>query len=608
MAIVSPGVGALTLGPLKPRKIAGPGLFLIGEVPTIVQTRHHIVEPDVGSLSLTPLAPVIIIGHVALPNIDTLVLTGLAPVEAAITHIRGPPIGSLALTGNAPTLASVIPADVGSLSLSGLAPSAEITHIRTPDAGSLSLSGLQPSSEIDHIRVPTNGSLSLTGLVPTIAVSSGADVTEEPGAGSLTLNGLVPSAEITHIRVPATGSLSLTGLTPIELHGPGLLLTGFVPTVSVSGDLVVGPGVGALTLTPQQPTAPLSNTIVTPATGSLSLTGNIPFADIGASNVVQVGVGSLTLSGLRSDFINSGDNRLILTGYAPFASIGNPEQPGTASLTLTGFAPFPQVSFNPLVVNPDIGSLSLTPNQPITLRDLTVDPTTGSISLSGLTPGIAISANGVSFPGQASLALNGLSPTVVIGAVARVAEPGPASLSLSGQVPATVNTSPTPIIRLSEIGSLVLVGQQPSVEIEHFKEVPVGSLTLKGKGPQVIIRGKTKGRVKKKKRYVVEIDNQLFEVASPQEAEKLLLQVRELAQEQAKTEPVSQPTISVRTIGGAKTKSKVIQTAVRDTKKAIRLINERANERIRRDAEISRILHSKIDSEDEEAAILALLL
>jgi len=610
-----PGAGSLTLAGQVPKELHGPGLLLCGFEPTIsidAVSANITEEPGVGSLSLAGQTPEVIIGHVGLPANGSLTLAGQVPVVSRLTQ---QPLGSLSLTGNAPVAVVnhiVSPAN-GTLTLAPQTPTVEITHIRVPAAGTLTLAGQVPvEAAITHIRGPPAGSLSLTGLVPTVSV--GAGVIAEPGVGSLTLSGQVPSAEITHIRVPAAGSLSLTSFAPKIIVGPGLKLIGFPPTAVLSGDLVVQPGVGSLTLAPQQPTAFLSNIIVQPGAGSLSLTGQIPFADIGASHVIQVPVGSLTLTTFDTTFINSGDNKLILTGFAPIAVIGNPEQPGTGTLTLTGFTPFPQITLNPLVVNPSPGSLSLSPQQPAIFRDLTAEPGAGSLTLTGLAPGISVSATNVVFPGQAALALNGQVPTVVIDTVdapQHVSKPGVASLTLSANAPFPIGTDPVALKALPEIGKLILAGQQPSAEQVHFKEVPIGSLTLQGWGPQVVPSDFRKGRIrkgKKPKRYVVEIDNQLFEVESAQAAKDLLLQVRELAQEQAKTQPVSQPKISVRTIGGAPTKSKVIQTAVRDTKKAIRLINQRANERIRQDQEISRLLNLKLRDEDEEEAILALLL
>ena len=173
------------------------GLFLVGQVPTVVLSDNHIIAVPVGSLSITGQAPVIVIGQVVSPNIDVLILTGQAP-SSEIVHIRGPPVGSLALTGNAPTLASVIPADAGSLSLSGLAPSAEITHIRNLGAGSLTLGGLAPtisvSTSVKTVK-PDAGSLSLSGQIPQ-AFNTSDDKTVTPGAGSLSLSGLQPEAAL----------------------------------------------------------------------------------------------------------------------------------------------------------------------------------------------------------------------------------------------------------------------------------------------------------------------------------------------------------------------------------------------------------------------------
>lgn len=118
------------------------------------------------------------------------------------------------------------------------------------------------------------------------------------------------------------------------------------------------------------------------------------------------------------------------------------------------------------------------------------------------------------------------------------------------------------------------------------------------------------GRVRRgrRKRYVIEVDGQIFEVASPQEAQRVLLQLRELAKESAERDvqtPVvpKPPRVSIRTISGKRTRSQQLENAVRQTQRAVtRAYVARAND-------IARMLDDKRKAEerDEEEALVALM-
>lgn len=121
------------------------------------------------------------------------------------------------------------------------------------------------------------------------------------------------------------------------------------------------------------------------------------------------------------------------------------------------------------------------------------------------------------------------------------------------------------------------------------------------------------GRTKKQKRYIVDVDGKLFEVATIAEAESVLQQVRDLAQVSADTEvttPVTPkpPRVSIKTISGNKTTSQTLQREVKKTQRVINRAYTNAARAVARDTEISELLIKKINDEDEEDAILALLL
>jgi len=122
---------------------------------------------------------------------------------------------------------------------------------------------------------------------------------------------------------------------------------------------------------------------------------------------------------------------------------------------------------------------------------------------------------------------------------------------------------------------------------------------------------KSKGR-QKRKRYIVEIDNQFIEVASVADAQAVLEQAREVAEDAATqlTEPVKDiPRISVKLISGKETKSKVLRRDVKKTQQAVEWIYRKAQQRIDRDREISQLLQARIrDEEEDEEALIALLM
>lgn len=133
------------------------------------------------------------------------------------------------------------------------------------------------------------------------------------------------------------------------------------------------------------------------------------------------------------------------------------------------------------------------------------------------------------------------------------------------------------------------------------------------------VGGAKGGRVRKKgrRRYVVEVDGEYFEVPTIAAAEAVLLKVRESAQEAAlrdvQTEIVPKPPrIRIKTLRGAPTTSKALQKAVRQTQQAVTRAYSRQAEKIKqaraRDMEIATLLQRKIKQEDEDELLLLLSL
>ena len=127
--------------------------------------------------------------------------------------------------------------------------------------------------------------------------------------------------------------------------------------------------------------------------------------------------------------------------------------------------------------------------------------------------------------------------------------------------------------------------------------------------------GAPKGRIKRKIRYVVEVDGKFIEVTSIVAAESILRQVRDIAEESAERDVVTAvapkpPRITVKTIAGKVTTSVALQREVKRTQKVVNHAYIRRAKQIAQDIEISRLMITKIDQEerDDEESIIALLL
>ena len=123
----------------------------------------------------------------------------------------------------------------------------------------------------------------------------------------------------------------------------------------------------------------------------------------------------------------------------------------------------------------------------------------------------------------------------------------------------------------------------------------------------------TKGRRKRVKRYVVEVDGELFDVENIVQAEAILQRVRDLAEESAERDVQTEvapkpPRIKVLTITGKPTTSKVLQREVKRTQQVVRKAYNEAARRIAATREISQLLLKSIKREQEDDELAAMLL
>jgi len=177
----------------------------------------------------------------------------------------------------------------------------------------------------------------------TFHLSTGtADITATPGAATLTITGYAPT-------VTVTGDISVN---------PGvsaLALTGYAPTVSITEHQTVTPDPGALALTGFAPTVTVAeNQTVSPANADLALTGYAPSVSVTTNHIVLPGAGALDITAIAptvtvttNHLVNPTTGALVLTGYAPTITVESQSKsftPGAAALEITGYAPSVSVS------------------------------------------------------------------------------------------------------------------------------------------------------------------------------------------------------------------------------------------------------------------------
>lgn len=194
-----------------------------------------------------------------------------------------PSQGSVSLTGSAPSVQVTVGSGLGSLPLSGVAPTVSQSLTIAVGLGGETLTGVAPL-DILSVGVPA-GSLAGTGQAPTKT----NETTRSTGTGSLSVSGVSPS-EKTQVGMSA-GSLTIQGLSATEtivtLGAGGLTLSGQPPVVQE----IIRVGAGSGTFSGQSP----ANQVSVPApSGSVSIQGQ---AQAIQGTVITPSLGSIGMSG-----------------------------------------------------------------------------------------------------------------------------------------------------------------------------------------------------------------------------------------------------------------------------------------------------------------------
>ena len=668
---VSPAAGSLTLTGYAPTVERSwtitpdtGALSVTGYVPTV--SIGIAIPVPAGTLTFAGQTPTAERSWTTASGIGTLALTGFAPtVSIGITIAV--PAGTLSITGLAPTVERswTIVVPVGVATFTGLIPTLEHTenHIRAPPVGSLTLSGAIPTvqSGDNHVRAVPTGTLTLAGAIPT--VQTGDNHVIDVPVGSLSATGLAPTAERSWTIAPPLGTLTLAGQ---------------IPTVQTGEDHVIAVPVGSLTATGQAPTAERSWTI-SPATGTLTLAGAAP--SIGGSAELTPAAGALTFTGyaptvevqvtaraLASHGLVVRDYGLFQRDSAPVLSGAQANAEAAPSNVITTakrqelaphLLPTYRRNFSKLASIQDV-DVNITGAE---IQGQQAAPDSANVDIFNDGAEILAEAGDVTgavkYPELGTLTLTGFAPALdvsstitltgahisadsadvnAIGNSSAVAQPPSAEISAdAGTATATTDFAVTitgAVINAeaSEVGLDFKTGVSPTItggEISADAAVPAlagphVTVNIEGQGINAeageVEQVKRKGghiRRKRRIRYVVEIDGQLFEAVSPEHAKQLLREAAEAIEEIAEETPEAldkKPVIRVRTEGGKLSQSPVLKKEAQQTRtriaRAFRAAQELTERRRQIDREISELLIQKIreQEEDDEEAILALLL
>lgn len=459
------------VGALKTWAIAAYGLR-----PTSAAALGTTITPTAGSLSLTGYAPTISVPQTIAPTAGAVAITGrtacvgysITPANGAMT-ITGPPgpviavndplttsVGSLLLTGYAPSVVqNNLPAVIaGSLLLTGYAPTVSVPQTITPSAGALSL--YNHYATWDPLNTASgwtlsNGNLTLTSTSgnfssrATVGVSSGKWYAEHVPTGNPAIFtgviGIGNSSESINAVLGASANSWGYDSTGLIIHSGG--------TTTYGGGYSSGQTIG-MALDMDAGTLTLYVNNVSQGVAVTGLTGII-YPMIGRS-----------LHAVTSKF---GASAFTYTPPAGFNGFYSGETP-SISVTQT--------------ITPTAGSVLLTGVAPAIAVNQTITPSTGSLLLTGYAPSISVLQTIT--PTAGSLLITGSQPTVQdSGATSFTIHPSSASLAITGQAPSilvSVSAAPT-------AGSLLLTGSQPSLLVNTFIAPTAGSCAITGRTPVV---------------------------------------------------------------------------------------------------------------------------
>lgn len=181
-------------------------------------------------------------------------------------------------------------------------------------------------------------------------------------------------------------------------------------------------------------------------------------------------------------------------------------------------------------------------------------------------------------------------------------------------VTAVVRTSDTVVTITLSAASAYNPGADETITVTVPATALTGATELTGT-PTISVSAvaSAKGGRVKKRRHVVEVDGQYFDVRTVAEAQAILAQVRALAEESAErdvTTAVTPKPPRIKALGpsGKPTTSVTLQREVKRTQKAVNLAYINRSKELAQSIEISELMLKKQQQEDEDELIIALLM
>lgn len=344
----------------------------------------------------------------------------------------------------------------GALSLVGIAPTRVYDQKKNTAVGALVLSGIAGTKSQGKTYSIGVGALILTGIAPTRAVTQHVRV--NTNAGALVLSGIAPTKLINTIRSTQAGAVTLSGVSPTRVVNTRL-----------------NTGIGALTLTGIAATKAVDTPKATQP-GALALGGIAPTRLINTQK--NTGVGAAILSGIApakvvSRLLNSDAGALVFTGIAPTVTVTLHVRVNTnvGALTLSGLTT--ALLFN-TIKNTQAGAALLTGETATRVVNVTLQTQAGALVADGVAPNIQVTAGIQKNTQPGALVMSGVASTLDFKWNTNVGD-----LIIAGQQP----TLSTPSSLGTNVGVMTLTGIAPTLSIKLF--TGAGSLVMSGVAPSV---------------------------------------------------------------------------------------------------------------------------
>ncbi len=207
--------------------------------PIYVQARFDCID-DAGKLVYRFERCCTVAGPTLRPGFGNIQLGGSAP-GTRIDYTEAPTgAGNLQLNGFAPSVSESVSPPLGSITISGYAPTTDSNITVSPSAGNIQLDGFVPEFAPPFVMSPTKGDIQLNGFAPTI--DTGSNQTVSPTAvGNLQLDGFAPTMDDGSVTPSDTCDDDAAPIAPdteytftIPLLGDHYFVVDVVPDTTVS--------------------------------------------------------------------------------------------------------------------------------------------------------------------------------------------------------------------------------------------------------------------------------------------------------------------------------------------------------------------------------------